>query len=422
MESEEEHIQISLDGSQAWTFLRSFSVKETHEYTHGLHPYPAKIVPQIARELIHRYSKRGDIVLDPFCGSGGVLVESIMGGRNAVGVDVNRLALLLAKVKTTFIDDVELREKSRSLQHKINGAINYHNKEYQPLIPDIPNLHHWFKPDVIRQLGIIKEAIEQIASDNEDVKDFFLVCFSNTMYKVSNIRHHDNPFFARVLHKDEMKRHNPNAFVEFTRNLERSVMSMADFNTVRDKESWSKTISGDSRELSKLLGENIPVDLLVTSPPYGEETNTMDYNRFSKLALFWLGLGDSIAVSKKLSLGSLSRLDKMRDLPFKSELLSKTLAQIQHKSSERSSEVREFFIDYSACLNEMYKVLKRGSICCIVIGDRSASDVPIRNGDITSELCQSIGFKFVEMVRRKMYMYSLRSNVVKFEDIVILEK
>jgi DNA modification methylase len=93
--------QTTLEGKVTWDFLRSFSVKESHEFTHGLHIYPAKIVPQIARELIAKCSNPLDVVLDPFCGSGTVLVESLVANRHSIGIDINTLALLLAKVKTT---------------------------------------------------------------------------------------------------------------------------------------------------------------------------------------------------------------------------------------------------------------------------------------------------------------------------------
>lgn len=55
-----------------WTFADA----DTQYMTHGLHPYPAGMIPQIANRLIERYSKPRLTVLDPFCGSGSVLVES----------------------------------------------------------------------------------------------------------------------------------------------------------------------------------------------------------------------------------------------------------------------------------------------------------------------------------------------------------
>jgi DNA modification methylase len=93
-----------------WTFAHA----DTQYLTHGFHPYPARMVPQIANRVITRYSKPGDLILDPFCGSGGVLVEAKLLGTNSVGVDINPLAVIIAKAKTTPIDSQPLMFMERA--------------------------------------------------------------------------------------------------------------------------------------------------------------------------------------------------------------------------------------------------------------------------------------------------------------------
>ena len=80
-----------------------FTGVNTGYMTHGLHPYPARMIPQIARRLIQRYSSEGDLVWDPFCGSGSVLVESMLLNRKSIGTDLNPYAIFLSTVKTTPI-------------------------------------------------------------------------------------------------------------------------------------------------------------------------------------------------------------------------------------------------------------------------------------------------------------------------------
>ena len=90
-----------------WTF-RDISTKE---YTHGFHQYPARMHPEIAKRLIEKYAiKSSDIVFDPFMGSGGVLVESMLHGNNSVGIDLNPFAVLLTEVKTIPIDSKKLED------------------------------------------------------------------------------------------------------------------------------------------------------------------------------------------------------------------------------------------------------------------------------------------------------------------------
>src|SRR5690606_19093016 len=67
---------------------------------HGFHSYPARLHPQTARGLIEGLSKPGDRVLDPFCGSGTVVVEARALGREAIGSDLNPLSVELSWLKS----------------------------------------------------------------------------------------------------------------------------------------------------------------------------------------------------------------------------------------------------------------------------------------------------------------------------------
>ena len=70
---------------------------------HELYRYPARFYPKFVREVIKSFTKPGDLVLDPFCGGGTTVVEAMALGRRAVGMDINSLAIFLARTKTTPI-------------------------------------------------------------------------------------------------------------------------------------------------------------------------------------------------------------------------------------------------------------------------------------------------------------------------------
>ena len=74
---------------------------DTSYITHGYHRYPAKFIPHLAAALIERYTKKGNLVIDPFCGCGTTLVEAKVMGRKSLGVDINPVAYLITKAKTT---------------------------------------------------------------------------------------------------------------------------------------------------------------------------------------------------------------------------------------------------------------------------------------------------------------------------------
>lgn len=82
----------------------NYTEDNTRAYTHSIHPYPAMMIPQVAGRLIDMYAKSKTVVLDPFCGSGSVLVEAFIKGYNSYGIDINPLSLLISRVKTTPIN------------------------------------------------------------------------------------------------------------------------------------------------------------------------------------------------------------------------------------------------------------------------------------------------------------------------------
>jgi DNA modification methylase len=394
----------------SWAFQRLFTTAETHEFTHGIHQYPAKLVPQIARALIGKFSERGQVVLDPFCGSGTVLVESSIAGRSSIGVEINPLAILISRVSTTPIDETKLRKAVDSLNKKI----------HQTEAPEVPsetigvhNINHWFKPDVINSLYKIRTEI--LREEDEDIRNLFLVTFSATMHKVSNIRHKDNPYFARVLHEDELSKHKPDTLREFRHRLKQNVDSVLSYSRRRDSSVSAEVIRGDSRNLSNLIHRSI--DMVVTSPPYGEQANTMDYTRFTRLATEWLQINND---SAQFALGASNDHPDLKE--FHSPTLEQTLALVGAKDEQRAEQVATFLRDYQTCLRQIHSNLKRGGFLCVIIGDRTASGIDIPNGIITSEIAGHLGFETTEIVKRKMFLKALLSNVMKYENVVILRK
>ena len=83
--------------------------KRSTYYTHGFHPYPAKFTPQIVNKYFNLYCKPGFKVLDPFCGSGTVLVEGVLNGLDSVGIDLNPIAYIISRAKTNHYSSEELK-------------------------------------------------------------------------------------------------------------------------------------------------------------------------------------------------------------------------------------------------------------------------------------------------------------------------
>ncbi len=103
----------SIDIDYSWSFSDK-TIKDTAYITHNYYTYPAKFIPQLASRLIKKYSNEYDTVVDPFMGSGTSIVESLINNRYAFGADINEIAYLISKVKTTPID-IKLLEKEYNI-------------------------------------------------------------------------------------------------------------------------------------------------------------------------------------------------------------------------------------------------------------------------------------------------------------------
>jgi len=102
----------------SWSFKELGRV-QTSYLTHNYHRYPAKFIPQLTARLIKENSRIGDLVCDPFMGSGTALVEAIVNGRRAYGTDINPVAVLISKAKTTPIEPAFLKDQISPLLGEI---------------------------------------------------------------------------------------------------------------------------------------------------------------------------------------------------------------------------------------------------------------------------------------------------------------
>ncbi len=175
----------------SWSF-ENLSRKETSYATHGYHRYPAKFIPQLARRCIEDYSNKDEIVCDPFMGCGTTLVEALISGRKAVGVDINPVAWLITKAKTVPIEPKKLRKEINKVLSDLSAFIEFRKNKIKPFtemniksaIPDNERIRYWFPHDNIREeLGIILGRINKIRE--EDIRNFCLCAFSQILKNCS---------------------------------------------------------------------------------------------------------------------------------------------------------------------------------------------------------------------------------------------
>ncbi len=171
---------------------------------HYLFRYPAKFHPPVVRALLREYTDEGDVVLDPFCGSGTTLVEASLLGRSSFGVDVDPLAVAVTNAKVRRYRASRLRENADRLLADLEpfqrsaGWYDAHahsdlseaefRRQIGPVaeyIPEIPNIHHWFRRYVIVDLAYMRRAVTEL-SCSEPHRAFLATVFASIIRNVSN--------------------------------------------------------------------------------------------------------------------------------------------------------------------------------------------------------------------------------------------
>ena len=357
-----------------------FAGQDTQYATHGIHTYVAAMIPALARRLIDIYVPTGGTVLDPFCGGGAVLVEAIRSGRKAIGRDINHLAVMVSKAKTTHIEaDAILTAgaKATAKASKYDGpAMRFAPSDF---------VEYWFKDYMLTPLTGIRRAVEDIRQP--ELRNLLQTLFSATVRSVSLT--HRNEVRLRRMTPEQQEQFNPDVISVFNKYVELAARRVAALPTGAS----AIVEKGDTRQLNLPDGS---ADTIVCSPPYGDERNGVNYTQFSKNMLYWLGYNrKQIQSSKDASLGWGKR---HRTVPP-----SPALHQAITRMGDQPSSVREavaFYADYYAALRQMTRVARERVI--IVIGNRVLNKQVLHNGQITVDLMDALGVRLEICHYRKL--------------------
>jgi SAM-dependent methyltransferase len=305
--------------------------------THGFHSYAGRMHPSTARAAIAELTKPGQRVLDPFCGSGTVLVESMAAGRRAVGVDASPLAVLIAKVRSTLLDE-EAREKLVTTAREISEEAA--ERARKRIRPEIPAWAHReterFSPHVALELLGLRELLGKTGED--PVGYALRACFSSILVKF--MRQTEVP--AEGEPGQRIGRGVPSRF--FAGRAEELARSLAALALKTPAGTPAPEIRlGDARKLTHLSDHHF--DLVLSSPPYA---GTYDYADQHDVRFLWLGM---------------PRDDFDR-------------RQVGARSEAMGSSEARWMKDRRKWLGEMGRVLRPGGIAILILGDGVVGNRP----------------------------------------------
>lgn len=366
----------------------TYTIKQANpnSYTHGMFKYPCKFVPEIPRWGIKTYlpEKKG-VIFDPFSGSGTTLLEANVNGVDAYGTEIDDIAKLIIKVKTTVLSATQI-EVLDSFCLKIVNIIT--QEDAQLFIPKIKNLEHWFSENTINELGRMKVFIDHIQDEN--IRDFFKVCMVSIIKRVSNADDTSpKPYVSNKVIKVP-----PTVEKEFTSVFRRYRQMIQELSSVENMGS-TEIIQGDALEFSVPAG----IDLAITSPPY---INAFDYGRTMRLENLWLAtLTEEMLREKKSQYVGTEKINTKKekdrlDILEKSDLLKSYYSKIVVQDEKRALIVKKFFEDMEENLSCVYSQMNIGGKYVVVIGNSMIRKVHVESWRVIEEIANKIGFKTVQ--------------------------
>lgn len=370
--------------------IQNFYSKEEINYlTHSFHSYPAKLIPQIAGSAIKEFSEKNDTVLDPFCGSGTSLIEANLLNRNAVGFDLNPLACLIAKTKTSCLNEQELENSANELLKKLHSRL----KNEQLTLNDFVVMDgeyfeekaKWFQKPAIIALQNLKELINEI--EDSAIKDFCLVAFSSILKEVSSAK---SVYKLSMLKKQRKvnKLSVLNAFKEETNTMLRAMKKFNEKSNSNSMQIYCK----DARKLNNPIEE---VDFIVTKPP----AISFDLLKYFKMNFWWLDLRDVKEINKGIiGVRRIGKQKKVKEIGIR--IADELVEEVLEKKKCDAIALSNYYADMKKVFTEMQGVLKEGKHCCVYATNSTLRGIDTQSPEIFCEIGKETGFELENRIKR----------------------
>jgi len=432
--------KVTSENSDIWT-CPEFNRRE---YVHSFFQYPAMMIPVVQKKLIEIIIEaKPDIknMVDPFMGSATTFVASMENGLNCYGQDVNPLAILIAEARTGPYYIEALKKKYEILLEKIDvdNSVKIEAK--------FNNRTKWFKDKVSITLSKIVRAIRQ--EEQRAIRRFFWIVLAETVRLSSNDR--TSTFKLHARKQEEIDRRNFSALDVFKLHMDKSIEDF-ELHAKLIKESGQLVNGNYTNKIDITLQDSKQAiysptaapyyDLLVTSPPYGDNKTTVPYGQHSYLPLQWIDHKDirtkidneflkttseidSRSLGGKLKVGNDEQA--LHQLFLKSPTFQNTYETIKSISSTKALKVAAFIYDLSLTIDNIFSVMKKDSYQIWTSGNRCVAKIEVPNDEIITELITNKGGRLVTKVRReiinkRMARRNKETALMNNEDILIFRK
>lgn len=387
---------------------------DRRENLHRLFMYPAMMVPAAQYAVIKAvagYLPNGAWAVDPFMGSGTSLLSCMEFGFNVYGQDINPFAVMLTKAKVEKYDISFLKNTCKTVLENVAADKN------DTIAVTFKNIDKWFNPEVQIDLSRIRRSIQKV--DSKLIRYFLWVIMSEVIRIGSNDR--TSTFKLHRRSEEDIQKRNINIVEEFSTLVNRGIEDVEVFWTKLTKESErTEEEFGVKAEIcwgntKHAIESDMRFDLLVSSPPYGDNHTTVTYGQTSYLPLQWIDAGDLdcpfdyLKTTQEIDCRSLGgKLNKKEingiiELMFaKTPSLKSFFEGIPEDERDKYYKTLSFIADFDESLNHIVASMKDDAFYIWTIGNRYVGNREVPNDQVLIELMESRGITLFERAERQI--------------------
>ena len=412
--------------------------------THYIFRFPAKFHAPVVHALIRKYANSGQTLLDPFCGSGTLLLAAAVEGLHAIGTDVDPLAVFVARIKVHRFRPGHLRSSWAVIRPLLSDLARSEDEyqerrfkditpsEYETIlsqerlwVPAIPNLLHWFRRYVVVDLARILSTIDGVDIP-ETHRAFFRLIFASIIRKASNADPVPVSGLEVTAHMRTLdsKGRLVNPFQLFAKAADEGLAAFKAYWEASTSTSRLSVFQADATSLSLRIRKQ--VDGVITSPPYH---SAVDYYRRHQLEMFWLGLTQTHTERLELLpryIGRSSvrkrdpRLQRQKEL---GPLATHWHEEIRAVSARRADVFAHYLLSMKDVFRQLSSVVRAGGTAIFVLGHSEWNGSKLPTSDLFLEMARDsfhLEDKLWFPVKNRYMSYDRRNGADINEEFVLV--